>query len=99
MKYRACVQVTLKPSVLDPQGATIARALGSLGFDEVEDVRAGKYLELRLAAADEPSARQRVAQMCEILLANTVVERYAFTLTEETAVPSATQDAEGESAQ
>jgi phosphoribosylformylglycinamidine synthase len=86
MQYLACIQVTLKPSVLDPQGATIARALGSLGFDEVEDVRAGKYLELRLAAADEAAARVRVAQMCETLLANTVVERYDFTLAEEHAL-------------
>jgi phosphoribosylformylglycinamidine synthase len=86
MQYRAYIQVTLKPSVLDPQGATIARALGSLGFDEVADVRAGKYLELRLAAADEATARERVAQMCETLLANTVVERYDFTLAEEHAL-------------
>jgi phosphoribosylformylglycinamidine synthase len=80
LNFRAAIQVTLKPSVLDPQGATIARALGSLGFDEVRDVRAGKYLELYLAAPDEAAARQRVAQMCETLLANTVVERYDFTL-------------------
>jgi phosphoribosylformylglycinamidine synthase len=78
--FCAAVHVTLKPSVLDPQGATIARALGSLGFDEVQDVRAGKYLELRLAAPDEATARRRVAQMCETLLANMVIERYDVTL-------------------
>jgi phosphoribosylformylglycinamidine synthase subunit PurS len=83
LRYRAAIRVTLKPSVLDPQGATIARALGSLGFDEVGDVRAGKYLELRLTAPDEAVARKRVAQMCETLLANTVVERYEFSLADD----------------
>lgn len=80
MTFLARVHVTLKPSVFDPQGATVARALGTLGFDEVRDVRVGKYLELHLSASDEASARQRVAAMCETLLANTVIERYEFSL-------------------
>jgi phosphoribosylformylglycinamidine synthase len=81
--FLARVYVTLKPSVFDPQGATVARALGALGFDVVQDVRVGKYLEVRLSARDEASARQRVAAMCETLLANPVIERYEFTLAEE----------------
>ena len=80
MRFRAGIHVTLKPSVLDPQGVAVLRALGSLGFDEVSDVRVGRYIELRLTAADEASARTRVAAMCETLLANTVIERYEFTL-------------------
>ncbi len=80
MTFRAEVRVTLKPGVFDPQGAATAKALGSLGFDEVEDVRVGKYLELRLEAPDETTARERVAAMCERLLANTVIERYEFSL-------------------
>ena len=83
MTFLARVHVTLKPSVFDPQGATVARALGTLGFDEVQDVRVGKYLEVRLSASDEAAARERVAAMCETLLANTVIERYEFTLAEE----------------
>lgn len=88
MTYRARIHVTLKPSVLDPQGATVARALGAMGFSEVEDVRIGKYLDLLLTAPDDASARARVERMCETLLANTVVERYDFTL-EQAAAPAA----------
>ena len=83
MKYRAGIQVTLKPSVLDPQGVAVLHALASLGFDEVTDVRVGRYIELRLTAPDEVAARQRVAAMCETLLANMVIERYEFSLSEE----------------
>jgi phosphoribosylformylglycinamidine synthase PurS subunit len=84
VNLRARIQVTLKPSVLDPQGAAVQRALATLGFDEVTDVRIGRHLELRLTAPDEATARQRVTAMCETLLANTVIERYEFTLAEET---------------
>jgi phosphoribosylformylglycinamidine synthase subunit PurS len=82
MQYRAAISVTLKPSVLDPQGAAVSRALGALGFDEVTDVRVGRYLELRVSATSEDAARERVAAMCERLLANTVIERYQFSLSE-----------------
>ncbi len=83
MRFRAGIHVTLKPSVLDPQGVAVLHALGSLGFDEVSDVRVGRYIEVRLTAADEAAARQRVAAMCETLLANMVIEHYEFTLGEE----------------
>lgn len=81
--YRAGIQVTLKPSVLDPQGAAVAGALTQLGFDGVSDVRVGRYVELRLTAPDEAAARATVERMCETLLANLVIERYAFSLTED----------------
>jgi phosphoribosylformylglycinamidine synthase PurS subunit len=81
--YRAGIQVTLKPSVLDPQGAAVAGALGKLGFDGVTDVRVGRYVELRLTAPDAVAARATVERMCETLLANLVIERYAFSLTED----------------
>ena len=74
---KARVTVTLKPGVLDPQGQAIARALGTLGFDGVRGARQGKLIELDLADADPEAARARVAQMCEKLLANTVIEAYA----------------------
>ena len=83
MNFRANVEVMLKSGVFDPQGAAIVKALGALGFDEVADARAGKQIALRLTAPDETTARERVAAMCERLLANTVIERYSFTLTDE----------------
>ncbi len=73
---RARVVVTLKKSVLDPQGQAVSRALGSLGFSEVKDVRLGKIIELDLDAKDAAEAKTRVEQMCEKLLANTVIEEY-----------------------
>jgi phosphoribosylformylglycinamidine synthase len=82
-RFLARIQITLKPSVLDPQGAAVTKALGALGFDEVSDVRVGRYIETRLTAPDEEAARQRVAHMCDALLAYTDIERYEFSLAEE----------------
>ncbi len=73
---KARVVVTLKKSVLDPQGLAVGRALGSLGFKEVKDVRLGKIIELELDAGDAAEAKKRVQDMCEKLLANTVIEEY-----------------------
>jgi phosphoribosylformylglycinamidine synthase len=73
---KARVVVTLKKSVLDPQGQAVTRALGALGFSEVKDVRLGKLIELDLDTKDPKEARARVEQMCEKLLANTVIEEY-----------------------
>jgi phosphoribosylformylglycinamidine synthase len=71
----AKVYVTLKRGVLDPQGQAVARSLGRLGFAEVEDARIGKYIELKLAG-EPKDAEARLKQMCERLLANTVIEEY-----------------------
>lgn len=76
--YLARVYVTLKPTVNDPQGLTIADGLRSLGFDEVEGVRAGKYIEIRLEASTPEVASQRVDAMCDKLLANPIIESYRF---------------------
>ena len=73
---KARVVVTLKRSVLDPQGQAVSRALASLGFAEVQGVRLGKVLELELSEIDPAKARERVAAMCEKLLANPVIEEY-----------------------
>ena len=78
--FLATVQVTLKPTVNDPEGLTIARALATLGFDSVESVRSGKYIEIRLDESDRDRAEQRVTEMCEKLLANPVIERFSFDL-------------------
>ena len=74
MKARAVVM--LKKSVLDPQGQAVSRALVSLGFDEVKEVRLGKLIELEVVDGDPKKARERLAQMCEKLLANLVIEEY-----------------------
>ncbi|WP_211748124.1 phosphoribosylformylglycinamidine synthase subunit PurS [Paenibacillus sp. Marseille-Q4541] len=77
---KATVYVTIKQSVLDPQGVAVQGALHSMGFAEVESARIGKYLELTLDTSDKKEAEERVKVMCEKLLANTVVEDYRFEL-------------------
>jgi len=78
--YLAKVYVTLKPTVNDPQGLTIKGALHNLGFASVEDVRAGKYIELRIEENDLAKAKEQVDEMCHQLLANPVIEEYSFEL-------------------
>ena len=78
MEFLAKVYVTPKAAVLDPQGKAIAASLGSLGFDEVSDVRLGKYIELRFAADTAEAAGSRIDDMCRQLLANEVIEEYRF---------------------
>jgi phosphoribosylformylglycinamidine synthase subunit PurS len=81
MKFKARVTVTLKNGVLDPQGKAIQAALGSLGFGGVDAVRQGKVFDLVVDAADAQSAESDIKQMCERLLANTVIENYAVAVT------------------
>ncbi|MBT8457791.1 MAG: phosphoribosylformylglycinamidine synthase subunit PurS [Rhodobacteraceae bacterium] len=73
---KARVHVMLKDGVLDPQGEAVRHALGTLGFSGVEGVRQGKVIELDLAETDAEAARVTVGEMCEKLLANTVIESY-----------------------
>ena len=73
---RARVFVTLKPSVFDPQGRTIVDALQSLGYQNVADVRQGKYFELDLATAEPSEARKLAAEVADRVLANPVIESY-----------------------
>ena len=77
---KARVTVTLKNGVLDPQGKAIEGALGSLGFEGVDQVRQGKVFDLELTSADPEGAKRQIAEMCEKLLANTVIEDYAVEL-------------------
>lgn len=77
---KAKVHVTLKPGVLDPQGKAIGHALESLGFVGVGEVRQGKFIEIELAETDREKARVQLDQMCEKLLANTVIENYNIEL-------------------
>jgi phosphoribosylformylglycinamidine synthase PurS subunit len=73
---RARVFVTLKPSVFDPQGRTIAEALHSLGYQNVEDVRQGKYFELDLQTTEPAAAKKLAAEVADKVLANPVIESY-----------------------
>lgn len=73
---KARVHIMLKAGVLDPQGEAVRHALGTLGFDGVEGVRQGKVIELDLAESDAAKAEASVQEMCEKLLANTVIESY-----------------------
>ncbi len=74
---KAIVTVMLKDGVLDPQGRAIGHALGNLGFAGVGEVRAGKVIELELAATDPEAARVQAEEMARKLLANTVIERFS----------------------
>ncbi len=75
---KARVDITLKTGVLDPQGKAIQHALGALGFGGVEGVRQGKVIELELAETDPAKAEATLKDMCEKLLANTVIENYSI---------------------
>jgi len=75
---KARVTVTLKAGVLDPQGQAIEGSLKGLGFSGVAGVRQGKVFDLVLDATDEDEARSRITDMCERLLANTVIENYSI---------------------
>jgi len=81
---KATVTVELKPSVLDPQGKAIEHSLSSLGFGGVEDVRVGKLFRIVLAESGQTreEIESQVRQMCERLLANTVIEKFSYTLEE-----------------
>ena len=83
MSLLAKVHVTLKPGVNDPQGQAIRGGLHTLGFSGVDEVRSGRYFELKLETSDRASAEAAVKEMCEKLLANTVIETYRYEVVEE----------------
>ena len=77
---KAKIYITLKNGVLDPQGKAIENTLSNLGFEGVEGVKQGKFIEVDLVETDKNKAEEAVTKMCEKLLANTVVENYKFEL-------------------
>ncbi len=79
--YLAKVYITLKPTVNDPQGLTIKGGLHTLGFNSVESVRSGKYLQIKVDS-DRADVEQQVREMCQKLLANPIIEDFAFELEE-----------------
>jgi phosphoribosylformylglycinamidine synthase PurS subunit len=77
---KARIRITLKNGVLDPQGKAIQNALSALGISGVEDVRQGKYIEVVLSETSEDAAKATIERMCKDLLANSVIENYAYEL-------------------
>ena len=80
MRFNALVEVSLRPGIADPQGATIERALPALGFEAISGVRAGKAFRFVVDAADEEAARVQVTDLCRRLLTNPVIEDSAVSL-------------------
>ena len=77
------IHITLKKTVADPQGLTIKHALDSLGYREAEEVRIGKLVTIKLNIEDEKLAEAKLREMCEKLLANTIIENYSFKIEKE----------------
>jgi phosphoribosylformylglycinamidine synthase subunit PurS len=75
---RVKIFVSLKNGVLDPQGKAVERSLHSLGYQEVQDVRVGKFVELNLQADSREAAEGRIREMCDRLLANPVIEDFHY---------------------
>ena len=80
---RVKIFVSLKQGVLDPQGKAIERSLHTLGYNEVSEVRAGKYFELEFDATSRDAAEVRIGEICDKLLANPVIEDYRFEISQE----------------
>jgi len=80
--YKAIVTITFKKSILDPQGSAVLKALKSLGYQDVEDVRVGKHMEIQLNSANMETALEELKEMCSKLLANPVIEDYHVDVTE-----------------
>ena len=81
MNWHVNVYVTLKPSVMDPQGATVQRALNSMGYKGVQGVRMGKFTELDFEGGlSEADVKKQAEEICDKLLANPNIESYRFTV-------------------
>ncbi|MBW4423740.1 phosphoribosylformylglycinamidine synthase subunit PurS [Nostoc sp. XA013] len=81
-KYLAKIFVTLRPSVLDPAGVAVQSGLKQMGYENVDQVRIGKYIELTITSSDEKKARQDLDHICDQMLSNPVIENYRFDLIE-----------------
>ena len=78
--YQAQIYVTLRPSVLDPAGVAVQSGLKHMGYENVEGIRIGKYIELTLRAETEAAATEQLNVICDRLLANPIIENYRFDL-------------------
>lgn len=80
--FKAKIDVTLKKSILDPQGKAVLAELHTMSFNDVTDVRVGKFCELTLDAANKDEADKQIHEICDKLLVNPVIEEYSYTLEE-----------------
>lgn len=80
MKFTADIKIALKPSVLDPQGEAVGASLRNLGYEGVGDTRVGKIITIEITAPDARRAKADLTEMCEKLLANTVIENFEIAL-------------------
>lgn len=76
--YSAKIKITLRKSILDPQGKAVEHSLQSLGYGSIKDTRIGKYVELKIDAKSELEAKKITGEVCDKLLANTVMEDYEY---------------------
>lgn len=76
------IHVTLKELVLDPQGTTLRRSMETMGYQGIEDVRMGKFIQVRFNSDDRKEVEERVKEMCQKILSNPVIEQYSYSLTE-----------------
>ncbi|MCD6460529.1 phosphoribosylformylglycinamidine synthase subunit PurS [bacterium] len=83
MNFVVDIVVTLKPSVLDPQGTTVKEAFHSMGYSKVDDVRMGKYMEVTISAGSKEEAQGKADEMCRKVLVNPVIETYSFDIKEQ----------------
>ena len=81
-RYAARIEISHLPGVADPQGATVERALPALGYTNVNELKIARSIRLVIAAADVETARSQVAEMCERILANPVIEAYDISISE-----------------
>ncbi|MFB6273151.1 MAG: phosphoribosylformylglycinamidine synthase subunit PurS [Salinibacter sp.] len=88
--YKATISITLRSSILDPEGKTVQHGLTNLGYDEVAQVRMGKQAEVWIEAEDEKEARRIATEACEKLLANPVTENFEIDL--EAVAPEAIEE-------
>lgn len=81
--FKAEIKITLRKSILDPQGKTVEHSILSLGYNNIRNTRIGKYIELTIDAKDEQEAKKFTDEICKKLLANPVMEDYSFELKEQ----------------
>jgi phosphoribosylformylglycinamidine synthase PurS subunit len=76
--YLSKIRITLRPSILDPQGKAVQHAVATLGMNDVRDVRMGKYIEMKVEAPSEAEGKRMTEEICRKLLANPVMEDYTY---------------------
>jgi len=76
------IHVTLKELVLDPQGTTLRRSMETMGYQGIEDVRMGKFIQVRFNSDDRKDVEEKVEEMCQKILSNPVIEHYSYSLRE-----------------